>query len=79
MRNFGVWCAVAVAGTFMGKEFMDWVWWYIWGDDAKPWKNLIDDGAGLLPAPVIEGKARSHQSPDRGRSTRAISSASSRR
>jgi hypothetical protein len=40
---------------------------------------LIDDGAGLLPAPVIEGKARSHQSPDRGRSTRAISSASSRR
>ena len=33
MGNLGVWCAFAVLGILMGKEFLDWVWWYIWGDD----------------------------------------------
>jgi hypothetical protein len=33
LGNLGVWCAIAVLGILMGKEFLDWVWWYIWGDD----------------------------------------------
>lgn len=33
MKNIGAWCAVATLGVLMGKEFRDWVWWYLWEDD----------------------------------------------
>ena len=33
MNNLGVWCAFAAFGVFMGKEFLDWAWWYYWEDN----------------------------------------------
>jgi hypothetical protein len=33
LKNPGIWCAFAVLGILMGKEFLNWVWWYNWEDD----------------------------------------------
>lgn len=33
MKNIGAWYTVAVIGVMVGKEFLDWVWWYNWEDD----------------------------------------------
>lgn len=33
MKNIGLWCAIAAVGVLMGREFRDWVWWYLWEDE----------------------------------------------
>jgi hypothetical protein len=33
LKNPGTWCAFAIMGILMGKEFLDWVWWDNWEDD----------------------------------------------
>jgi len=43
LKNIGAWFAVATLGALMGKEFLDWVWWYHWEDDE-------DEGN---PAPLL--------------------------
>jgi len=33
LRNLGAWMAWAILTLYLGKEFIDWTWWYHWEDD----------------------------------------------
>ncbi len=42
MNNSRAFCTLATLAVLLGKEFLDWVWWYNW-----------DDGDEENPAPVL--------------------------
>ena len=33
MKNFGAWMPCAILVLYLGKEFIDWMWWYHWEND----------------------------------------------
>jgi hypothetical protein len=35
LKNFGVWFTIALLGLSLGKEFLDWIWWYNWEAEGE--------------------------------------------